>query len=124
MLFLFPPAFLAAAAAWVASAWKVRSLLSASPAAATILAALGLSCALALVSLDSWFEDNGAREFIEWRQRLVLATEIGGWLAIFVLPSTVGLRALLRAARSAAARQASMYGQTNSFPRRITTILE
>ncbi|QVQ27166.1 hypothetical protein [Achromobacter deleyi] len=104
--FLFPLVFLAVLAIWLVSAWKARSLMAASSLKATVVLALALCyvLALAMISADPWYDDNGSPEFIAWPERFGWAAEIAGWLALLVVPAALGLRAfvLWRKSRRAA----------------------
>jgi hypothetical protein len=95
--FLFPLVFLAVLAIWLVSAWKARSVMAASSLKATIVLALALCyvLALAMISADPWFDDNGSPEFIAWPERFGWAAEIAGWLALLVVPAVLGLRAFV-----------------------------
>ncbi|MNV77883.1 hypothetical protein D3C71_1713440 [compost metagenome] len=97
MILLFPLAFLVVLAIWLAHVWKKRSVKSAPSAITTTLVALVVCYALglALISIDPWYDDNGAPEFISWQYRWVWAGWLASWLAILVLPLVVGLRALV-----------------------------
>lgn len=97
MILLFPLAFLVVLAIWLAHVWKKRSVKSAPSAITTTLVALVVCYALglALISMDPWYDDNGAPEFISWRYRWVWAGWLASWLAILVLPVVLGLRSLV-----------------------------
>ncbi len=101
MIWLFPPACLAALLVVAASMARPGEGRRVSPGALTVLAGLVLSylLGLVLVSADPWFEDNGVREFIEWRFRWAWAAEYAGWLALLVVPVTWAIQAIWRASR-------------------------
>ncbi|KQU81771.1 hypothetical protein ASD00_35060 [Ensifer sp. Root31] len=97
MFFVFPVALLLTSTVWMRSAWNARSVCGASSVAATLLAAFTLCyvVALAQVSLDPWFDDNGVREFIAWRYRWGWAAMFAGWYTIVIVPLAFGFRALV-----------------------------
>lgn len=97
MILLYPIACLGVAAAWLAYAWKTRSVRSVPSSVTIALLALALCyvLGLAIISLAPWYDDNGAPEFISWQYRWGWAAELAGWLAILVLPAAFGLRALV-----------------------------
>lgn len=98
MLLLFPLILCVTLVLLVASAIRGRRLRSVSSVLVAVLMGLVLSYGLALlfVTLSPWFEDNGVPEFIEWRYRWAWAAELAGWLAIVIVPITLGLCLLLR----------------------------
>ena len=89
MMFLLPVVTLMAAALSITTGrWFAKATL--------IAVALAYGVALAAISYDPYFEDNGAPEYIEWRFRWVLAAELGGWLTILTLPLVLAAGALYR----------------------------
>ncbi|GHD24445.1 hypothetical protein ACFOEZ_10085 [Tianweitania populi] len=55
--------------------------------------------AFALISLDPYFDDNGAPSFIDLRFRWFWAAELAGWIALLFLPTAFALRAAVKGVR-------------------------
>lgn len=97
MVLFFPLVFLGILASWLAYVWKNRSVKSVPSAITTALLALVFCYALSLIliSMDPWYDDNGAPEFISWQYRWAWAAWLAGWLAMLILPIIFGLRAFV-----------------------------
>ncbi len=108
LIWFFPVLLLAVLGAWIASACKARSVRAVPAGLNVALAALCLAYLLALagVSADPWFDDNGVPEFIEWRFRWGWAAAYANLLAIPALLVAFGLRAMLRGWRAVRAARA------------------
>lgn len=98
MMVVLPPVALVILAAAIRSGrWAARAML-----AAIVLTYAG---ALGLISLDPYFDDNGAREYIDWRHRWVWALEIAGWLSLLTVPAGLMLGMAIRRIRSGGGRR-------------------
>ena len=98
MMFVLPPVALIILAAAIRSGrWVVWAML------ATIV--LTYAGALGLISLDPYFDDNGAREYIDWRYRWIWAAEIAGWLSLLTVPAALMLGMAIRHIRGGGGRR-------------------
>jgi hypothetical protein len=102
MIILLFPLFIAGAlVAVLADAVRAGSVKGIRRGLGFFLACLVLCYALAfaLVSLDPYFDDNGAPSFIALRYRWFWAAELGGWTALLFVPTAFALRAAVNGVR-------------------------
>lgn len=100
MLFIFPVTLLAACLCGLADALRFRSVLKIRPVILFVLFGQIFAYMLALwmLSLDPYFDDDGTLTRIEGHQLWFWALEIGGWLAVVLVPALLAILFLLQRA--------------------------
>lgn len=100
MLFIFPVTLLAACLCGLADALHFRSVLKIRPVILFVLFGQIFAYMLALwmLSLDPYFDDDGTLTRIEGHQLWFWALEIGGWLAVVLVPALLAILFLLQRA--------------------------
>ncbi len=101
MILLFPLFLVASTIAVVADFVRAGSVRGVRGGLAFFLACLLLcyASAFVLISLDPYFDDNGAPSFIDLRFRWFWAAELAGWIALLFLPTAFALRAAVKGVR-------------------------
>ena len=100
MLFIFPVTLLAACLCGLADALRFRSVLKIRPVILFVLFGQIFAYMLALwmLSLYPYFDDDGTLTRIEGHQLWFWALEIGGWLAVVLVPALLAILFLLQRA--------------------------
>lgn len=100
MLFIFPVTLLAACFCGLVDALRFGSVLKIRSVIFIVLFGQIFAYVLALwmLSLDPYFDDNGTLTRIEDHQLWFWALEIGGWLAVVLVPVLLVIRFLLQIA--------------------------